>query len=84
MVHPNVQKQPDNQEGFVMCSAHSEKDNSEECEDQGNLKQKYQDNDPSHNPWTQYDTGRLEHVVTQDYCALRIKVTKQYHPRQIE
>ena len=66
-----------------MCSAHSEKDNSEECEDQGNLKQKYQNNDPSHNPWTQYDTDRLKHVVTPDYCALRITVTKQCQPEQI-
>jgi hypothetical protein len=64
----------DNQEGFVMCSAHHQDDHERVCEDQGNLKDQYgYYNDPENNPYTQYDTDRLTHNVGEDYCGLTIR-----------
>lgn len=63
----------DNRAGFVMCSAHSDRDHDVLCEDQGNLK--YGNNDPERNPWTNYDTERLVHMVGQTYCGLKIMVS---------
>ena len=65
----------DNQEGFVMCSAHHQDDHERVCEDQGNLKDQYgYYNDPENNPYTHYDTDRLTHNVGEDYCGLTIRV----------
>ena len=65
----------DNQEGFVMCSAHHQEDHERVCEDQGNLKDQYgYYNDPESNPYTHYDTDRLTHSVGDDYCGLTIRV----------
>merc|ERR1712088_316956 len=47
----------DNQEGFVMCSAHHQDDH----------------NDLESNPYTHYDTDRLTHNVGEDFCGLTIR-----------
>ena len=72
----------DNREGFVMCSAHHQDDHERVCEDQGNLKDPYNNgynnNNPENNPYTHYDTDRLTHNVGENYCGLTIRVRLEY------
>jgi len=59
-----------------MCSAVHESDDGQVCEDQGNLvDQVYSGgyNDPTQNQYTQYDTSRLQYLVSENSCGLRIQ-----------
>eukprot|EP00092_Neocalanus_flemingeri_P029943 GFUD01032509.1.p1 GENE.GFUD01032509.1~~GFUD01032509.1.p1 ORF type:complete len:334 (+),score=61.92 GFUD01032509.1:30-1031(+) len=66
----------DNREAFVMCSAVHESDDRQVCEDQGNLVDDIYNggyNDPTQNPYTQYDSSRLQYLVSENSCGLTIQ-----------
>lgn len=65
----------DEKEGFVMCTASHEGEDAEVCDDHGNIVDPRQNggfNDPSQNPYTAYDTGRLQYSLTENSCGLTI------------
>jgi len=57
---------------FIMCSSTHEDDNGKVCEDQGNLGNKELFGNPLNNPYTQYDTSRLNYYVRDNVCGLTI------------
>lgn len=65
----------DEKEGFVMCTAAHEGEDTEVCDDHGNIVDPRHNggiNDPTQNPYTAYDTGRLQHSLTETSCGLTI------------
>jgi len=62
----------DGRQAFVMCSATHLNEHGEICDDQGNIKDGFYGNDASLNPYTEYNSDRLQISVAENSCGLTI------------
>jgi len=61
-----------NPNAYVLCTASKKEENGEICDDQGNLDNDNYGGDPQRNPFSAYDTRRLQFSLSERQCGITI------------